>query len=42
MFNRIKYYYQNNQWTFDMVKTAVHKGAITKEQFEKITGKSFE
>lgn len=42
MFNRIKYYYQKNLWTIDMVKIAVHKGIITKEQFENITNQKFE
>lgn len=42
MFNRIKYYYQMNLWTVDMVKTAVQKGVITKEQFESITNQKFE
>ena len=42
MYKRIKYYFQMKLWTVDMVKTAVKKGVITKEQFEEITGEKFE
>lgn len=38
----IKYYFQNNLWTVEMVKMAVRKGIITKKQFEEITGKQYE
>ena len=29
-------------WTLDMVKDAVNKGVITKEEFAEITGKQYE
>ncbi len=40
-YKRIKYYFQNNLWTVEMVKMAVRKGIITKEQFKEITGQEY-
>lgn len=40
-YSRIKYYFDKNLWTIDMVKTAVRKGIITKEQFQEITGREY-
>ena len=40
-YKRIKYYFKAGLWTVDMVKTAVRKGVITKEQFEEITGQQY-
>lgn len=42
MFKRIKYYFQMKLWTVEMVKMAVKKGVITKEQFEEITGEKYQ
>ena len=40
-FERIKMNYDAGLWTATMVKTAVRKGVITKEQFQEITGKEY-
>lgn len=40
-YKRIKYYFQNKLWTVEMVKMAVRKGIITKEQFEEITKEKY-
>ena len=40
-YNRIKYYFNNNLWTVEMVKIAVYKGIITKKQFEEITNQRY-
>lgn len=40
-YKRIKYYFQNKLWTAEMVKMAVRKGIITKEQFEEITKEKY-
>lgn len=37
----IKYYFQNKLWTVEMVKMAVRKGIITKEQFKEITKEKY-
>lgn len=37
-YERIKYYFDAGLWSKQMVKMAVKKGIITKEQYEKITG----
>lgn len=42
MFKRIKYYFQMKLWTVEMVKMAVKKGVVTKEQFEEITGEEYQ
>lgn len=36
-FERIKYYFEAGLWSLPMVKMAVRKGIITKEQFFEIT-----
>lgn len=40
-YKRIKYYFKAELWTVEMVKMAVRKGIITKEQFEEITGQEY-
>ena len=40
-FERIKYYYEAGLWSIPMVKMAVKKGVITKEQFAEITGQAY-
>lgn len=40
-FERVKYYYEAGFWNVQMVKTAVKKGVISKEQFFEITGKEY-
>lgn len=40
-FNRIKYFYETGFWTKHMVKNAVKKGVINKEQYKKITGEEY-
>ena len=40
-FARIKYYYDAGLWSAPMVKNAVRKGIITKEQFKEITGNEY-
>ena len=40
-FERIKYYYEAGLWSAPMVKMAVKKGVITKEQYIEITGKDY-
>lgn len=37
-YERIKYYFEAGLWSKQMVKMAVKKGIITKDQYEKITG----
>ena len=37
----IKMNFERNLWNIDMVKTAVKKGVISKEQFKEITGKDY-
>ena len=41
MFERIKKWYSQSLWTDEMVKNAVKKGIITKEQYTEITGKAY-
>ena len=41
-YERIKYYYDAGLWSAPMVKMAVKKGVITKEQYTEITGKDYE
>ena len=38
----IKKNYERGLWNAAMVKMAVRKGVITKEQFKELTGKAFE
>ena len=40
-FDTIKKNYDRGLWTVAMVRVAVKKGVITKEQFKEITGKEF-
>ena len=40
-FERVKYYYEAGLWSKPMVKMAVRKGVITKEQYQEITGEAF-
>ena len=37
-YERVKYYYEAGLWSRPMVKMAVKKGVITKEQYMEITG----
>ena len=39
--NDIKSYYNNKLWTINMVRMAVRKNIITKEQFKEITGNDY-
>lgn len=41
-FERIKYFYDAGLWSKPMVKVAVRKGIITKQQYEEITGEVYE
>jgi hypothetical protein len=41
MKKKIKTWYPN-LWTLEMVKNAVEKGAITKEEYKEITEKEYE
>lgn len=40
-YERVKYYYDAGLWSRPMVKMAVRKGVITKEQFMEITGEEY-
>ena len=40
-FERVKYYFEAGLWSAPMVKMAVKKGVITKEQYTEITGKAY-
>ena len=40
-YEHIKYYYEAGLWNAVMVKMAVKKGIITKEQYTEITGKEY-
>ena len=40
-FERVKYYYDSGLWSEPMVKMAVKKGVISKEQYREITGESY-
>ena len=42
IFERIKYFYDAGLWSKPMVKVAVRKGIITKQQYEEITGEVYE
>ena len=41
-YKRIKFFYETGRWSAPMVKMAVLKGVITKEQYTEITGKQYE
>ena len=40
-YERIKYYYDAGLWSLPMVKKAVQKGVIRKEQCKDITGEDY-
>lgn len=40
-FDKIKYNFNAGLWNAQMVKVAVKKGIITKEQFKEITGEDY-
>jgi uncharacterized XkdX family phage protein len=40
-FEKVKYNYEAGLWSKAMVKMAVKKGIITKEQYTEITGEAF-
>ena len=41
-YERIKYYFSAGLWSAAMVKMAVRKGVITKEQYKEIVGADYE
>ena len=41
-YERIKYFYNAGLWSASMVKMAVRKGVITKEQYTEITDRTYE
>lgn len=41
-YERIKYYFEAGLWSLPMVKMAVRKGVITKEQYKEITGEEYQ
>lgn len=40
-FERIKYYFEAGLWSKPMVKMAVKKGVITKDEYNLITGEIY-
>ena len=40
-YERVKYFYEAGLWNKQMVKMAVKKGVITKEQFKEITNDNY-
>jgi uncharacterized XkdX family phage protein len=40
-FEKVKYYFDRGLWSAPMVKMAVKKGVITKDQYKEITGKDY-
>lgn len=40
-YERVKYHYEAGLWSRPMVKMAVKKGVITKEQYMEITGVAY-
>lgn len=40
-FERIKYYFEAGLWSKPMVKMAVRKGIIDKDQYAEITGEQY-
>ena len=40
-FERVKYYFEAGLWSLPMVKMAVKKGIITKDQYKEITGNDY-
>ena len=41
-FERVKYRYEKGLWSINLVKMAVRKGVITKEQYKEITEKDYQ
>ena len=41
-FEKVKYNYDAGLWSKPMVKMAVRKGIITKEQYQEITGENYQ
>ncbi|MBU8908485.1 XkdX family protein [Desertibacillus haloalkaliphilus] len=41
-FDRIKRFYDRELWTLEQVKDGVRTNHITEEEYEEITGESFE
>ena len=41
-FDKVKYYFDNALWSIYRVGEAVKKGWITPEEYEEITGESYE
>lgn len=40
-YERVKYYFEAGLWSKPMVKMAVRKGVITKEEYLEITGENY-
>ena len=40
-YERVKYYYNAGLWSKPMVKMAVRKGVISKEEYAEITGEQY-
>lgn len=40
-YERVKYYYEAGLWSKPMVKMAVRKGVITKDQYAEIVGEQY-
>lgn len=40
-FERVKYFYEAGLWNKQMVKMAVRKGVITKDQYKEIVGEDY-
>lgn len=40
-YERVKAYYESGMWSKSMVKMAVRKGVITKDQYTEITGEDY-
>lgn len=40
-YERVKYYYEAGLWSKPMVRMAVKKGVITKEQYQELTGEAY-
>lgn len=40
-YNTVKRFYSSGLWSLNMVKMAVRKGIITKEQYKEITGEPY-
>lgn len=41
MFEKINEYYEKGLWKMVLVRMAVRKGTITKDQFKEITGEDY-